>query len=136
MSKIIGFISLFAAFAIAAPVTLNYYSFVNSTFQGRFEKLWHRDISLLRDKRLLPKEWESISNIEYSAPTPSSHQWLEDTRPPLSINKNGEYSLEVVITDWKQDEDVHVIIQYNLIHNQSGNMIWELGRTFNLGKAR
>ena len=88
------------------------------------------DLELLQEAGSLPKEFYSLAQLEVYGGTDKAKVWTQELRLPFQLKKDGTHHLEVLIVDWKEGHKEGVIVQYNLNEKASGNMVWELGRTF------
>lgn len=96
----------------------------------KLESLIDEDLENLSSKGLLPKEMNSLAEVELNAGTDNAKSWLKDMRFPFKVQKEGTHKLEVLLVDWTEGPKDGAMLQLNLIEKSSGNMVWELGRTF------
>lgn len=95
----------------------------------KLESLWNKDIHLLKQSKALPPAWDSIDHVEFYGGTETAKNWLSEMNVPVEVKPKGLYTLEVLLVDWKENQKAGAMIQYNLVEQKSGNMVWELGRT-------
>lgn len=132
MSKSIGILLVLVALGFAYLG----YDDLRWNFAGtgeRFSILIERDLELLRDQNALPGAWKQLANVDYHSTTPETEAWLKEAKPTIPTQENGKYNLEVEITDWTEGAQYGGIAQFSLIDKESGNKIWELGRTYKIG---
>ena len=98
---------------------------------------WERDLSRLQGAQALPPQWESLKSLEWNPATPVAQTWLthmEDLNilPPSlpQLSSEGCCHLRLLLIGWDDEVQAGAIIQYSLIDLDSGNLLWELGRTF------
>ena len=96
----------------------------------KLERLLDEDMERLQAKNLLPKELKSLSAVELNGGTDTAKSWLKDMAFPFNVKKDGKYLLEVLVVDWTEGPKDGALVQLNLVENKSGNMVWELGRTY------
>lgn len=95
----------------------------------KLEILWNKDIQLLKQTKSLPSAWYDIDHVEFYGGTEIAKSWLNEMTVPIEVKPKGHYTLEVLLVDWKENQKAGAMIQYNLVDQKSGNMVWELGRT-------
>ena len=126
-----------ASIAIFAYVLLDFWNSRNAPLYKRFERQWADDVHSLEASPKLPKPWFDVREVEIFGGTPESKKWLRQIKIPVGQKKaNGEHKLEVLIVPWVEEGKTGVMIQYNLVHLKSQNMIFELGRTLILNEPR
>lgn len=96
----------------------------------KLEWLVAEDLKNLQTAKVLPKEFGALGSIERYGGTPRARLWLEKLKWPLKTHQQGTHDLEILVVDWVEGPKEGVLIQYNLTDKASGNMVWELGRTF------
>lgn len=96
----------------------------------QLQSLWEDDLKLLRSHKKLHKDWEKIKEVEMIGGTPTAKKWVQSLKSPLKTNPKGLYKLEVLVLSWNDQKAEGAIVQYDLIDMKSGNLVWELGRTF------
>ena len=101
----------------------------------RLRVLWEKDIELLAEKNKLPSGWKQIKEVALIGGTARAKSWLKQIGSPITLNSAGDHRLEILLLNWEDEGKEGAIVQYNLIDLKSGNMIWELGRTFTLKQA-
>jgi|GEM_PF-1588487 hypothetical protein len=88
------------------------------------------DVQKLEQAHALPAGVHSLSQLELHGGTERAREWLKSLKFPFPVKKDGTHTLEILLVDWNEGTKDGVMVQYNLVDNKSGNMIWELGRTF------
>lgn len=96
----------------------------------KLEALFKKDLERLKKAKALPTGFSTLSEIELHGGTDTAKAWIEEMAFPFSVDSKGTHKLEVLLVDWRENGKEGAMIQMNLIENSSGNMIWELGRTF------
>lgn len=119
------------ATGLIAFIALDYWSAHTASLPRQFERQWNDDVESLEQSQKLPKGWFEVSQVEIHGGTPESRQWLKLVQAPIAAkSKDGQYKLEVLVVVWEEEGQRGVLVQYNLVHLPSQNMVWELGRTF------
>lgn len=123
------------AIAILSYVMLDFYMARNAPLFKRFERQWASDISLLEESGKLPSAWFDVKEVEVVGGTPETKSWLRRVHIPVSVkNQEGHHKLETLVVLWEEEGKRGVLTQYNLVDLESGNTIWELGRTLILNR--
>ena len=133
-------ISVIYAFLLAALLSLLTLSTYKIFFEEKSQEqlllsLWKKDIQLLKQSNYLPKEWNSISSLKVYPNTPKAKEWFKLIKPPIKTNSSGSSQLELLIISFESNNKQKAIIQYDLLDHKQ-NVIWELGRTFELGPVK
>lgn len=102
----------------------------------RLEILITKDLNALSEANSLPKEIGQLAKVEVFGGTDSTKIWIQKMRFPFKTSDEGTHELEVLLVDWTENAKEGVMVQYNLNDKASGNMVWELGRTFILSDQR
>lgn len=97
-------------------------------------ELWRKDIERLHSAHILPKELSNLREIEWIAPDPLAQYWSKNTELPFTPRPDGRFKLELLILSQTDDGQMIAVIQHHLIDLNSGNSIWELGRTYDLAR--
>ena len=84
----------------------------------------------LRKSGKLPKEFQSIKEVQYFTGDKYAKAWLPHISAPVELKKEGRYKLEILLVSWQERKKAGVMIQYDLIDASSGNLTKEFGRTF------
>lgn len=96
-------------------------------------QIWHSDFKALYRDQKLPQAWVMVKGVVFFPTNPSLKKWVPQLRPPIKINPQGEYILEVTLISHKAEAGhAQVIFQHNLIDDKTQDTIWELSRTYNL----
>lgn len=99
-------------------------------------KPWKRNLEELKKMNIIPKnQWSRIKKVRVILLDENLHPFLKNLRPPIDTSKNGDFTLEVSFMSHKSevrsgDGEVGIISQYNLIDNNSKEMVWEHSSTF------
>ena len=107
----------------------------NATEAERLALIWEKDLNLLIEQKKMPPGWSRIREVALIGGTPKARDWIKKIVSPVHVIKNGDHRLEVLLLNWEDEGSEGAIIQYNLIDLKSGNMTWELGRTYILKEA-
>jgi len=104
------------------------------TEKSKLTKLWRNDFLDMTKKGLKPSEFDSISNLKVYMLDKNLHFLLDDLKAPLKSQKDGHYTLETsFISHFSEEQNKNVlIIQYNFIENETGNMVLETSRQITL----
>lgn len=98
-----------------------------------FSAFVSRDLQELRDQGQLPKEWAEIQHVAYEINTPFQKELLGDRKiQSIPESPGGRYKLEIQFVDVPDEENPAIILQLSMIEMESGNKVWELGRTYDL----
>lgn len=102
----------------------------------RLEHIWLWDLERLSVDKKLPREWNHLRSVKIIPADNESTKLLAQIKvPPISADpQRGQNDLEVRVFHWTEGTDFGVILQYELFTVEGKNKIWELGRTFQLGK--
>jgi len=117
------------AVAVLAYVALDFWSTKNARPHKKFERLWAEDVELLEKSKKLPPPWFKVREIKLIGGTPETKAWLKRIQVPLRTNADGTHNLEVILVVWDESGKKGVMIQYDLVDINSGENVWELGRT-------
>ncbi len=106
-----------------------------SKTEPKILKPWKEDLLKLDKSNLLPYEWDSIKKVRVILLDENLHSQLKGLRPPIRTKKEGSYILEVSFMSHETESiensgKLGIITQYNLIHIQTGEMIWEHSSLF------
>jgi len=98
------------------------------------ERIWQEDIDNLSSKHKLPPQWGEIRTVEKDPAAGDSEaaRWVKETAAPIEINPKGDYKLEILFLSQKDGPKERAVIQHKMIHIPSGNLVWELDRTYQL----
>lgn len=101
----------------------------------KLQALWEKDIQEMLKKGIFHKEISSIKKIRLFLLDENLHSQFKGLKAPFKYSsKNGRNLLEISFMSHhseleKQDK---IIIQYNLVSKQTGEMFWEHSRTINI----
>lgn len=95
----------------------------------KLEYLWAQDLKLLEQSKAMPEAWSKVRDLEIHGGTDIAKLWLKEMTIPLEVRPKGQYTLEILLVDWVESGKTGAMIQYNLVDQKTGNMVWELGRT-------
>ncbi len=132
--QLLGFLSIAGAILIACALTNDYLNFQRGSQVEKLQIIWKKDLQKLQFSKSLPKGWLEISEVKYFGGTDKAKKWIPSLKSPIKINETGKYSLEVLILDWEENGTIGAVFQYSLTNKESGNLEWELGRTYILSK--
>lgn len=130
IAAFLSLFSLFLALAIAGYVVFGIIKYQNSSLSERLLTLWQEDLVNLTHAHKLPHGWTSIRDVVVYSGTEKAKAWAKDIKIPVIKNPSGSYRLEVLLLSWEDGATTGAIVQYNLIELKSGEMVWELGRTY------
>ena len=126
--NIVGlFLSLFAL-SLFSVGFYKYFEKESRSPKEQIVQMWMDDIHGLAPK--LPPSWKSIAEVSLSYGDLETQVFFTNlNKAPVKTNPKGEYRLEVTIIS---DDQKHFIFQHNMIHKPTNEMLWELGRTYQL----
>lgn len=133
-SQLAGLILIITALFGFGYALWDYQSFQALPPPEKLERLWKNDIRKLKKAQKLHPGWKNIAEIESFAGTDPAKKWLKEIQIPIATQVNGDHKLEVLLLSWEDEGKIGAVIQYNLVDKKSGNMVWELGRTFILNE--
>lgn len=94
-------------------------------------RLWKQDLEKISlDKKLLPKEWLQIKEIQFTALSPEAEVFIKDPELPLPKNPKGKFHLDVQVDKFMEDSESGLMVLYKLVDVSNGDTVFELGRTF------
>lgn len=106
--------------------------FSRATPAEQLQWAWEDDLIDLNQRRLLPKEWKDIREIQLIPTDDFTKASLHQLETPITLNEKGQFRLEILMVSWQEAQQSGVIFQYNLTNMKTKNQIWEMGRTFTL----
>jgi hypothetical protein len=106
------------------------------TTRERLSALWKSDLQKLKGHGSLPKAWGEIGTLKLKPLSRRAKAWIKGTIAPIPVKPQGPHTLEVLVDDWEDQGDYGVVMTYQLIEGGSGELLWELGRTYVLKKKR
>jgi len=95
-------------------------------------KLINEDFQVLNKKHQLPKQWNSITTIEYRMNSVLARTLLGNMKPGIQRVKDGTCYLEVEVMDLPDEINPGIILQASLFDIKSKNKIFEVGRTYTM----
>jgi hypothetical protein len=122
-------ILLFALALLGLSIT-GYIQGKEAAPRDKLQGLLLEDVETLREAHALPAGIDSLSQLELHGGTDTTREWLKTLQFPFQVKKDGTHTLEILLVDWTEGTKEGVLVQYNLVDHKTGNMIWELGRTF------
>lgn len=134
LKKILKQVFLFSTIAatlyVGSDLALNF----RTPSSAILERVWAQDIQHLLEKEKLPSYWNNIRIIEKIPANDDilAAEWVKSVSPPVKVNPDGKYSLEILFLSQKNEAEEKAVIQHHIIHIPSGNSVWELGRTYQL----
>jgi hypothetical protein len=99
----------------------------------KFATEWRKDLSLLQDNGKFPKDWQSLSAVEFTSNDTQVQDWYQKTKSPFVTKKDGTHKLQILGVHFIEGNRYGVLFQYNWIENKSGNTVGELSRRLKLG---
>ena len=99
----------------------------------KFALATRTDIRLLEKNHYLPPAWSKIKSIEVSSDASHVQNWLTADAFDIPRKKDGEYNLEIFVSEWIDGYRYGALVQYDLVEIKTKNTIWELNRTYKLG---
>ncbi|HEX4924591.1 MAG TPA: hypothetical protein VFV50_10910 [Bdellovibrionales bacterium] len=100
-----------------------------------FHALWREDLRQLQASGKLPKGWNHLRMVEFTGLGKDSWAWIENRKPEIAIDPEGDYKLEILVDLFEDEEGKAALIEYHLVDLKSENKIWELGRTLQIRAA-
>lgn len=159
MYKRIGFLlilsSLFFGYKLWPQFRIYYHEYL---FAKSWEQSWSERLTCLSKKPLhadgvvegcdhgalsedidveafygLPKQWGGIRSFTLY-PTDWRHIfWLKWIEPPIIINSQGKFHLDVLMMSWEEGGLRFVVLQYDVRELEGHqNTVWEGGQTFRI----
>ncbi len=99
----------------------------------KFALATRTDLSLLEKNHYLPAAWSSIRSIEVSSDASHVQDWLKQDAFSIPQKKDGDFKLEVFVSEWIDGYRYGALIKYDLVELKTKNTVWELNRTYKLG---
>ncbi|MCB0412334.1 MAG: hypothetical protein KDD22_07400 [Bdellovibrionales bacterium] len=130
--KILFLVLALSCLALATHLAFKTYQQSHMNLAQKVYFLWERDLKTLEAHHKLPNGFFHLREVKLKGATPLTHKWLKKTGSPLRLDPQGQFSLEVLMLHWMENNTLGVVIQYNLTDLKTGDMVWELGRTFTL----
>lgn len=133
MFKMMGILLIIAAVFLAAISNESVHEIIEwkkASHSQKFSILIEKDFEKLLAAKKLPKEWLSISKVEYSLNSELAKKLLKDSQPKFIHSQNTPITLELEIFDLPDDKRPGIIIQASLLKNK--NKIHEVGRNYYL----
>jgi hypothetical protein len=101
---------------------------LNASLERKFMLAWQSDLDHLRRGGYLPKSFEDVRTVQLNATTMRLKHTFAQYPIDFHVKKDGHYTLEVFVDEI--EDNGGIVVQYDLIDNKSGNLVFELGRTF------
>jgi hypothetical protein len=92
--------------------------------------LWEKDVKKLKQDKGFLRVWNSIREVEIKPGDDLAKIYLPQALPKIPKNPQGQYLLEIMLLGWEDERDSGAIVLYHFIDIETGNLLWELGRTF------
>lgn len=120
------------AFAVAAYVVLDAWQFEHLPTAKKLQRLWEDDMLHMSNTHQLPPAWKSVREIELTPGDEQARQWLRELQVPVTVHKDGQYKLQVMMVSWDDETKLGAYVQYDLmdLNSKNENTIWESNRTF------
>ena len=99
----------------------------------KFAMATRNDMKLLEKNHSLPKIWSKIKKIELSSDASHVQDWLNADAFDIPKTNNGDYTLDIFVSEWIDGYRYGALVQYDLIDIKTKNTVWELNRTYKLG---
>ena len=99
----------------------------------KFAMATRTDMTLLEKNHYFPKVWSNIKSIEVSSDASHVQDWLKADAFDIPKKSNGDYSLNIFVSEWIDGYRYGALVQYDLIDIKTKNTVWELNRTYKLG---
>ncbi len=95
------------------------------------QKIWEDDIKNMVSEKLFDKEITSLYKVRVFLLDQNLHEHFKGLKAPFKFNRKGLNLLEVSFMSHysELEKQNKLIIQYNLVNRESGNMFWEHSRT-------
>lgn len=122
--------------ALLSFIALDYWNEKNAKPYKKLEKLWKEDVRLLNESGKMPASWNHVKEVEVIAGTPETRDWLKRIKIPLAPRGNPDHKLQALVVVWVEGGKRGTMIQYNLTNLESGDNVYELGRTLILSQPR
>lgn len=94
-------------------------------------ELAQEDLKQLNQSKNLPAGIHDLYEIEKIPTDKVSKIWSSKLDLNLKTQPQGHFKLEVLVLQ-EESEHLTAILQYHLIHRDSGNSVWELARQYKL----
>jgi hypothetical protein len=91
------------------------------------------DLNLLEQKHFLPEAWQKIQKISLTSDASHVSNWLDEKSFQIPLHQNGEYVLEIFVSEWIDGYRYGALVEYDLVNIKNKNTVWELNRTYKLG---
>lgn len=107
---------------------------IAGTDASRIEKTWAEDIENLKGKPDLEKILMGVSqlNIEPALNDSIARVWIENMKAPITVNPEGQFAADILVISDTEEKIKAVTIQMSFIDLQTGNMVAELARRYEL----
>ncbi len=103
----------------------------------RLARDWQYDLERLEAAGRLPAPWNSVRSIQWLPAGSLAEEWLKVLQDSHSLprslpleDKQACCDLHIMLIAWDDEVQLGAIVQYQLIDHESGNLLWEMGRTF------
>lgn len=100
------------------------------------QTLWERDFQQMKESNEMDDRLKQASQIRVFMLDKNLHKFFKGLNSPIKINSRGLYLLEVSFMSHHSELDGlnKIIIQYNLIENNTKEMLYEVSRTVTVPK--
>lgn len=106
--------------------------FVGYAKSQNFSEMVSEDFSIMREKKLLPEQWDQIQYVAYGFNSEFQKKLINDRRLSFPEKPSGTHRLQVEFIDAPDDENPSIILQLSLFEIGSENKIWETAKTYSL----
>ena len=132
LKTLIASVALMAVLSISGVFLYKFIHFQSMSKVQRLNYLWKRDMNILKGSKHLHPGIKQVREFEAFAGSDGAKKWLPQLQVPWKKLEKGKYKLEILLLDFNENNQDHAVIQLNLVEIESENMIWELGRTYQL----
>lgn len=106
--------------------------FVGYAKSQNFSEMVSEDFSIMKEKNLLPEQWDQIQYVAYGFNSEFQKKLINDRRLSFPEKPSGTHRLQVEFIDAPDDENPSIILQLSLFEIGSENKIWETAKTYSL----
>lgn len=131
MKKIFGALILMLVAAVILNQAL--VKFWISSPEKKFALAVAEDLKLLEKSHFLPPGWQKIKKIDLTSDASHVSNWLNSHTFEIPQKKDGEYILEIFVSEWIDGYRYGALVEYDLVDIKNKNTVWELNRTYKLG---
>ena len=100
--------------------------------QDRLYQIWKKDFSKLSEDQKFSAIFNNLAKIEVHFTDPQVAEEFEKFQIPFTSKPGNSYTLKIGITRWIEKSEYGFVIQHELF-DQTGDKVYELGRTYKVG---